>query len=232
MAAVGTGSGRRSKASDPKPGSAIPESGGAEPCDGVSDPVPPDGGTLPYPAGPYETTIGATVENITLNGYPLGAKNDVHNKWKQVQLAQYWNPDGTNKAPDGTPYKTMFIDLSALWCSACRAEAPRLNGLCVTRAAAGLGCYTAITQNQDGSDPVQADVDSWLHDYNLQFATVVDDGSWNSYFRQEFLPLNMFIDLKTMKIVDREYGEPANGYGPLMDQYTACATTTCADGGL
>jgi hypothetical protein len=35
-----------------------------------------------------------------------------------------------------------------------------------------------------------------------------------------------------MKIVDREYGEPANGYGPLMDQYTACATTTCADGGL
>ncbi|MBI5542491.1 MAG: redoxin domain-containing protein [Deltaproteobacteria bacterium] len=175
-----------------------------------------------YPPGPYGTAIGDTVDNIVLSGFPKGTKSTA---WSTVSLADFHDPDGTK----GT--KTLFVDVSARWCSVCKGEAPELTELCRTYAAKGLACYTSLFQDESGNPARRDDVSWWMTTYGIEFAITVDPGfQWGLFFPEEATPFHAFIDARTMKIVGICMGADDGDNQCIhegMDDFTRCPTAVC-----
>jgi thiol-disulfide isomerase/thioredoxin len=193
-----------------------------------------DGGA-PYPSSPYGTSAGKVIDNslVVLYGYPMGNASDPKNRWSTIQLADFYNPDGSKLNFAGVPYKTLFINVSARWCTVCQAEAAQLQALCSQYAPKGMGCYTAIFEDAAYNPATRDDVNFWMENYDLEFPICLDNQFlWGAFFKVDATPLNMFVDLKTMKIVDRMAGVPPEGWDPYFDEYTRCASSVCPDGGM
>jgi len=185
---------------------------------------------MPYPSGPFGTAVGDIVPNIRLYGYPLGSAKDPKNTWKEISLAQYWDPDGT-KGANGVPNKTLFVDVSARWCSYCKLEAETLDAQCKAKAAKGLVCYTSLFQDDVGNPATREDINFWKETFGLEFAITVDPAfQWGIFFPQEATPLNLFVDLKTMKVAGMCFGADEKCIADSMDNFTRCPVAVCPKG--
>lgn len=97
---------------------------------GANAPAPPATETpsakvVAYPSGPYGTGLGSTVQNMAFMGWltPLDVGFDT-TQLVRVNLSDYYNPDGTK------PIKAIWLNSSAVWCSACQAEYGGAIGIC------------------------------------------------------------------------------------------------------
>ena len=66
----------------------------------VEDTAPP----LTYPEGPYGKVVGATIPNLTWEGYRDGT-----GEWGPISLLDYYDPDGTRG------FNAIKIGGAALW---------------------------------------------------------------------------------------------------------------------
>ncbi len=187
--------------------------------------MPSDGS--PYAAPPYGLTKGETLRNIELFGYRV-----YPNDWQVVRLSEFYDPNG-NKGPNGVPLKLLAINVSALWCSVCRWEAPILEETCKANRAKGLACYTGIFENAAQDPAARKDVNSWASDYKIDYPIVLDSAFvWGAFFNKTATPMNMFVDPKTMKIIEVTIGADMKQMKSFLLGAIPDADTTALDAAI
>jgi hypothetical protein len=162
-----------------------------------------------YPAGPYGTSRGATIENLSFLGWrhPDAAGYDPA-KFELVRLSDFYDPDGH------TGVKLLAINASAVWCSVCRAEYADMNTAQIYSSLQPMGLEILGTLFEDNAYyPAQPqDLTNWgvLSAHSVKFPLGLDPGfKLGKYFDSDATPLNMLIEVRTMTIV-----QVTMGYSP------------------
>ncbi|HEY0467844.1 MAG TPA: redoxin domain-containing protein [Polyangiaceae bacterium] len=190
---------------------------GAAPSRGDGASAAPGSSTsawTPYPAGPYGTSRGATIQNLSFLGWkhPDLAGYDPA-KFETVRLSDFYDPDGL------TGVKLLAINASAVWCSVCRREYQDMHSNAVYDSLRPQGLEILGTLFEDNAYyPAQPqDLKNWgaAAAHAVKFPLVLDPGfKVGAYFDSDATPLNMLIDVRTMTIVQITMGisDPTAAY--------------------
>jgi hypothetical protein len=159
-----------------------------------------------YPAGPYGTGRGATIENLSFLGWkhPDVAAYDV-SQFETVRLSDFYDPDGH------TGVKLLAINASAVWCSVCRAEYQdmKTNGTYANYKAKGVEILGTLFEDKLYYPAQPSDLSLWgsVSNHAVSFALGLDPSfKMGAYFDSDATPLNMLIDVRTMTIVSITMG--------------------------
>lgn len=197
------------------PGSAgAPAAGGAtagDPAAGAPSVAEPSAGVptstwAPYPAGPYGTGPGATIENLSFLGWkhPDAVQYDP-SKFETVRLSDFYDPDGHSDV------KLLAINASAVWCSVCRAEYQdmKTNRVYANFRPRGVEILGTLFEDNAYYPAQPQDLRNWgsVANQTVTFPLVLDPGfKMGAYFDSDATPLNMLIDVRTMTIVSVTMG--------------------------
>jgi thiol-disulfide isomerase/thioredoxin len=136
-----------------------------------------------YPAAPY----GVTEHSILA---PL----------------EFANPDGTAFSLDADVFKdshnrVLLVNTTAGWCTACKAEQPKLAAMFRDYGDHGLAMLSALFQDEQYGLPTGDQAASWKEHYELPFPVVTDAPFvLGSYYDETQTPLMMVVDVDTMEI--------------------------------
>lgn len=163
-----------------------------------------------YPAGPYGTTQGAVIQNFEFLGWrqPADLAYDV-SKVEKIRLSDFYNPDGRSDI------KLLAVNASAVWCSVCRAEYEDMNtkNTYATYRAKGVEILGTLFQDELYFPAQPSDLSLWgsISTHAVKFPLVLDPGfKLGQFFDSDATPLNMVIDVRTMKIVSITMGYATN----------------------
>lgn len=135
-----------------------------------------------YPAGPFGTTVNATIADLAFVG-----PDDLALQLQDLRV-------------DLTA-RVLLIQTAAGWCSVCREEQPALRQLESTWRDAGLRVLVVYTQNNQFQTGTVAGATGWQQQYNLPFQVVADPNVQMTQFADPSLaPLSIVVDLDTMTI--------------------------------
>ncbi|MBK7581031.1 MAG: redoxin domain-containing protein [Myxococcales bacterium] len=159
-----------------------------------------------YPAGPYGTQVGSIIEPLALLGWtaprqagPEGYDNSL---FEPVNVAQYYNPTGAK------PIKLLWINSSAVWCGPCNEEYRYMrDNKTYQNDIKPLGVELFGTLMEDGANPPNpakpVNLTSWGVKYEVEAPMGLDPAfKVAKYFKQATVPGGLFVDTKTMKIVE------------------------------
>jgi thiol-disulfide isomerase/thioredoxin len=176
----------------------------------------PSGGTEAYPA---ETGCGTEAGDIIADYSFQGRAAGATSPRGAIKLSDYYDPAGSK----GLRY--LVVDVSAFWCSYCKEEAPQLASLDAKYKARGVVWLTVVAQDGSRGVATDTDVDAWIKAYALVTPAVSDPGqNLTSFFDPNQMPLNMIVDLKTMKIVAKITGSGLQQVQTQLDAKLAGAT--------
>jgi hypothetical protein len=169
-----------------------------------------------YPAGPYGTTRGATIQNLEFMGWrqPDLANYDVA-KFEKIRLSDFYNPDGRSDV------KLLAINASAVWCSVCRAEYEDMNtsGTYEKYRAEGVEILGTLFQDNSYYPAQPSDLTNWgdAPTHDVKFPLVLDPGfKMGAYFDSDATPLNMVVDVRSMTIVLVTMGYSTTYWGTIQ----------------
>ena len=146
-----------------------------------------------YPCAPFGTGEGATMANEPLWGYydTNGNGSVTDETGGSFDLARYY-------ALSASGSKVLYLNVSAPWCSTCQSEAESLRSVYQSYHGRGVEFITALWDLDSHSGALD-----WARYYNLPFA-VADDSqlqSFAKYWSGSGIPMTIFVDLRTMKIL-------------------------------
>lgn len=174
-----------------------------------------------YPAGPYGTGRGATIENLSFLGWrhPDAAGYDTA-KFETVRLSDFYDPDGH------TGLKLLAINASAVWCGVCRAEYQdmKTTDVYATFRAKGVEILGTLFEDNAYYPAQPVDLTNWgvLASHAVKFPLVLDPGfKMGAYFDSDATPLNMLVDVRTMHIVSVTMGYSTNYWAQVQSQLDA-----------
>jgi len=183
-------------------------------------------GKIAYPAGPYGISKGSIVANYEFIGYGDYTANsdDTH----VIQLADFYNPTGTDTFPDDTPYpgkagklkpNALLIDVSASWCVPCQEEAK--NVLPVKYAEynpKGGEFLMQLAEGPSGDPATKKNLGAWATKYDVNYPATIDPSSKiSALFDGGFFPTNILINTRTMTIVRVTAGAPDSLFWSKME---------------
>lgn len=156
-----------------------------------------------YPAGPYGTGAGDTIENLT-----------------------FWSVDGSALSfhdfycdPET---KLLLVYGATGWCELCPAETIDLNGLYAEYHLSGLEVLLALYEMDPGGTAIARWVVDYHAYYEVTYPTVADiPRQVTAYFDSASPPLNMFVDLNTMEILEIQTGYEAGALRADIESYLA-----------
>lgn len=152
-----------------------------------------------YPAAPYGTDVGTVIENHT---FPYSRPAGLSSASGPVSLKDYYAMRTSGK-------RFLVLNVAAFWCSPCKEEAKSLQIDVVPKyKPKGVEFLSVVLQTGDRSPTGPMDIDTWITTFGIdQFAVADDpDGFVTKFFDPNLMPLNMIIDLSTMKIVNKTIG--------------------------
>lgn len=150
-----------------------------------------------YPDGPCGGEVGQVLPNFAL----LGKRAGINSSQEQIQLQELYDPKGQKG------HKYLALNVSAVWCLACKQEATELPELQQQYGSKGVIFMTILAEDAEGHPATLEHVDAWLRSYKLSTIVVNDqEGSFAPYYDRNTMPLNLLVDLKTMKIIKRVTG--------------------------
>jgi hypothetical protein len=159
------------------------------------------GGPAAYPPPPYGTSVGATVDG-TLNyqGFFEGSGQQ-----STIQLGNYYDPDGSKGI------NALLITHSALWCGACQQEAAEMNGhMSGDWGQRGTKILTLLIEDSYQQPAQVQHAAQWRDMFSAQGWSVAADPQFTfANFGSNGLPLQILVDPRTMKIIDKQ-----DGYSP------------------
>jgi len=172
----------------------------------VPPPPPPDAYVPPaqYPSGPYGTSEGSVIANLSWTGYidtDADADSDPFNESPTtISLQDFYH--GFDPGA-----RIILINASAGWCGACQEEASELKQLDSAFRSRGARFITALFED---SSSYPADTDfakSWGEWYSLAFPVVADpQDKLSPYYQESSVPMNIMIDASDMTIIDIIHG--------------------------
>ncbi len=175
--------------------------GGDGDADGDAD---GDGdGDADYPARPYGTALGDVIANLR---YDSG--NDVA---KDIAGGAEFNfSDLYDENPDRSgEYTALMIFVTAGWCPYCADEAAVLEDLYQDLQDQGVLLLGIVTQTESSAPADAAYAEGYADRYGWTFPSIAGDVDPNYWPPADVaageigLPLNMFVDLRTMQIYGR-----------------------------
>lgn len=194
--------------------------------DALPKPSFPEGtGQLPrdevaYPSGPFGIGKGSIIANYEFRGF---VDSTVFNEDTQViQLADFYNPTGTDVYPEGSPYgagtpkpTALLIDVSSSWCGPCQHEADVVLPPKYAEYRPQGGEF--LLQLADGPTPGKAATEknlvSWTTKYDVNYPAAFDPSyKLSALFDADAFPANMIINTRTMEIVAVISGAPDDAF--------------------
>jgi len=147
-----------------------------------------------YPPCGCGTRTGDLIDDYEFVGKDA-SKGGTAAKKVTIRLGDFHDPDRTKGL------RFMILSVSAIWCVACKAEAAQLPGLHAKYGPRGVVFVTNLMQNASRGPSSDADVDLWISTYKLDTWVVRDDLQvLAGFFDPAQMPLNMIVDLQTMRI--------------------------------
>lgn len=178
-----------------------------------------------YPAGPYGIEKGATIANYQFIGFPNPTVDK--GELREVQLADFYNPTGTDSFPTDSLYGArpkpivVLLTVSASWCAPCQYEAEFvLPGLHEKYAPMGAEFLFNLADGPTPGKPAEVKhLVSWTTKYDTAWPSWVDPSyKLGALFESDAFPANIIIDTRTMEIVEIIAGVP-EADGPFFDTF-------------
>ncbi|HEY8091054.1 MAG TPA: hypothetical protein VIF09_24495 [Polyangiaceae bacterium] len=162
-----------------------------------------DAGFGAYPAGPYGTAVGDTIQDMKWIGYVDDAASAVATTLPYVS----YSLDDARKS--GKHY--AMINLAESDCPGCQKSAGEMATGAAAVVAAG-GVVIEVLETTGFSAPAKTDLDAWVNNFMLVNTAVKDlDGTGTPTFNTLGPRDHAYIiDLTTMKIVDYITGSYSN----------------------
>ena len=183
---------------------------------GPGDPTP-DAAPAPtqgnaYPSGPYGKKKGSVIADLSWMGYAHGVSDA---EPRRIYLHEYFSGND----PDA---KIIQIAYGAGWCPACIDEASQLPSIEPAYEAKGVRFLDVLFEDDNSNRATTAYAKTWAEMFNLDSAVLADDTySLDPYDSGGSVPLNLFIDARTMTILDKENGFDLPDEEQTLDYYLA-----------
>lgn len=162
-----------------------------------------DGG---YPAGPYGVEKGQVLQNASF----VGRKGGLDTPRETFDLESLRTAGA----------RFFVFNVAAFWCSPCKEEAKEFESTIVPKyGPKGVAFLSVILQDAARRPATDANVDTWITTYRITFPTARDPAGFvNTIFNPDTMPLNMIIDLETMKIVEKIIGADIARVNATLDR--------------
>jgi hypothetical protein len=187
-----------------------------DPCDTSSGqettPVAKNPDGVPYPtkgvgwkvrgtdgSGNVLSKPGDVMKNLKWMGFPNA---DSSKGLQEIQLADYFDP--TQKRD-----KVIHLIVSAVWCGPCNAETDAIMSVYPQLQQMGVAMIQMLTDSAVAGTPASVnDLNAWITKHGTKFNEALDPQqlTLGPYFDQPAIPLNVFIDARSMEIIDRYEG--------------------------
>lgn len=153
-----------------------------------------DGG---YPGGPYGVERGQILTNASFIGRRGGL--DSPRETFDFEALRALRASGA---------KLLVFNVAAFWCSPCKEEAREFQTTIVPLyGPRSVVFLSAVVQDASRRPTNDTQVDAWISTYRLTFPTARDpNGFVNTLFNPDSMPLNMIVDLETMRIEEKIIG--------------------------
>ncbi|MGE3668328.1 MAG: hypothetical protein AB7K71_01660 [Polyangiaceae bacterium] len=200
---------------------AVPVGCGSNTPDIPAEYLSGSGGTGPsqsYPEGPYGSEEGGTILNLSFSAgwnNPKAVAYDVDQfESEPIELADFYNPNGDSNLPE-----VMLLNTAALWCQVCRIEHEELDTKLAEFGSRGLVIFSTLFQDAQSNPAQPVHLQIWAEQFEVAFPFFLDpEYQMGAFARAETAPLNMVIDLRTMKILKKVTGEGGSVIWPLVDE--------------
>ena|GEM_PF-2386502 len=164
---------------------------------------------IPYQTGPYGLGTNSTIPNLEFIGYPnyLEAALQDTLDMKTIQLADFYNPTGTEVFPEGSPYgagepkpKALLLVVSSVWCAPCNEEAAIILPAKYAKYQPMGGEFLAILADgpNQGVPAEPKNLFLWDKKYEVDYPSAIDPGT---KMLVDAYPTNFVIRTKDMKIL-------------------------------
>lgn len=181
-------------------------------------------GTDKYP-GPYGVGIGSVIPNFQFYGFPRA--NVDHSQMVLIELADFYNPTGTEVYPEGSPFGAgtpkplaVVLDRSAVWCGPCNEEAKSMIPAKRAQYAPQGEFFLTLTEGHvQNVAATQTDLTDWSTRYRLDYPGAIDPNSTlSSVVGQDAYPGNVILRTSDMKIVTWVAGGPDAAFWNLFEK--------------
>jgi hypothetical protein len=170
-------------------------------------------GAVEYAPGPYGYDKGKIIPNFKFIGF-ASYTADPGLTW--VQLADFYNPTGTEVFPEGSPYgagtskpTALLMIMSAAWCGPCKQEANDLKTKFPDKLQPGGGHVLGLLVEAVNGDPADYyTATSWAQAYSVQYTLAIDPTRQALSIYEPAFPGNMIIRTSDMKIIEIVAGSP------------------------
>ena len=166
-----------------------------------------------YPSAGFGTETGDVVQNACFTGYRAPDRVAPTQEHREtVALSDYYDPAGSKG------YTLMLLNTAAIWCSACVAEHGTLPEHAAELAPRGLVVVSALFQDGQRNPADMADLGRWIDNFGPNFPMVADpELLLGAYASPDSAPLNMVVDLRSMKILRKYVGDQGSVMWPYLE---------------
>ncbi len=179
-----------------------------------------DSGASGYPAGPYGSSEGDTVENFLFTQAWLDPEAAGYDpaKLAPIQFSDFYDPDGTKGI------EILLVNTAAVWCSACKAEhggsgsTKNLNDHFDELSPKGFRILSLLFQDAQSNPATPDHLVAWTSSFETHFPMGLDpEFQMGRYATSETAPLNMVVDARTMKILKKYVGDQSAVIWPYIE---------------
>jgi len=187
-----------------------------------------NGSNAPYPTDPTGVGIGSVVPNFQFLGFPRA--NVDRTTLVQMELADFYNPTGTDVYPPGSPYGAgqpkplaLALDRSAVWCGPCNQEAKTVLPPLHTKYFPKGDFLLVLSESATpGTLATQTNLNVWTGKYAVDYPAVLDPNAFlSTIVGADAYPGNVIVRTRDMKIVTWVGGEPAPSYWATFEKVLA-----------
>ncbi len=170
--------------------------------------------TAGYPSGPYGGEPGELVQNLCFQGFRSPDASQAAERAGSLDDVSF----GDFYDPEGERYEILLINSAAIWCSACQVEHQTLPNHQDELRARGLVVLSALFQDAMRDPAVVDDLVVWVETFSPNFPMLLDpDYQLGTYARAETAPLNLVVDARSMRILDKFIGDQSTVLWPFIE---------------
>lgn len=172
-----------------------------------------DCGAPDYPRDGIGTEAGDVAQNACFLGYRAPDRLALTEANREVvAFSDYYDPTGSKGV------SLLLVNTSAIWCSACVNEHRTLPDYQRELGSQGLVILSTLFQDAERNGASLSDVERWISNFDTNFPMVADpDVSLAKYASPELAPLNMLIDPRSMKILQKYVGDQGAVMWPFIE---------------
>ena len=172
-----------------------------------------DCGAPDYPKDGIGTETGDVAQNACFVGYRAPDRLAVSEESREViAFSDYYDPTGSKGVG------LLLINTSAIWCGACVNEHRTLPDYQRQLGPQGLVILSTLFQDAERNGASLPDVERWISNFHTNFPMVADpEVSLAKYASPELAPLNMLVDPRSMKILQKYVGDQGAVMWPFIE---------------